>query len=251
MLKSITLLDHRYKPPSPPSFNHRTWNCRDSTSCSRASAEPPRMPAADINLSRLDAPPSQYRTLRAVFRCSFQLIREAVSDSNCSLSISHRPHDLIPARTRVFIQQLNFSSPTTHTWLPQQASTYDPMPTPMCLLFGTQRTPTKSSIAKHPIMSHSTKTESESRATTATASEAIPPSYSTVSPVRSKSRTKAQTAKSASASPPPPQPEILKVSSAAQQQQWHQMPPFLRFGSCVTHQKAHRMGGRLSRWYRK
>ena len=36
------------------------------------------------------------------------------------------------ARTRVLIRQLNFSSPTTGTWLPQQASTDDPMPAPMC-----------------------------------------------------------------------------------------------------------------------
>jgi hypothetical protein len=50
-------------------------------------------------------------------------------------------YNLIPARTRVLIRQLNFSSPTTGTRLPQQASTDDPMPTPTCLLLSTQRTP--------------------------------------------------------------------------------------------------------------
>ncbi|KAF8494328.1 hypothetical protein F5888DRAFT_1716669, partial [Russula emetica] len=108
-------------------------------------------------------------------------------------------------------------------------------------------------------MPHSTKTEPESRAATGTASEAMPPSYSTASPASSKYRTHAQAFKSKSAlpilkttnlkssaaavavsatddrrrgrwaslskSPPLPQPEILKASSAAQQQKQHKTPP--------------------------
>ena len=51
-------------------------------------------------------------------------------------------YDLILARTRVLIRQLNFSGPRTGTRLPQQANTDDPMPTPTRLLLGTQRTTT-------------------------------------------------------------------------------------------------------------
>ena len=118
---------------------------------------------------------------------------------------------------------------------------------------------TASSIAKRLIMPHST----ESRAAITTASETIPPSYSTASPARPRSRAQAQAAKSKSAlpilktanlktsssaaaaeavaatddrrrsrwaslskSPLPPQLETLKANSATHYQRQHQAPPF-------------------------
>ena len=176
---------------------------------------------------------------------SFQLAPEFLSGSSTSPVLQPAPGF--------------HSKPTQTIQCPRQRAFYSALKEPQ---------PT-SSIAKRLIMPHSAKIDSESRAAIATDSDAIPPSYSTASLGRSKSRTQTQAGKSKSAlpilkttnlkssssaaaavaaaddrrrgrwaslskSPPPFQTEILKASSAAQQQQKNQTPP-----SCASDPASH------------
>ena len=119
------------------------------------------------------------QTLCAALCCSFQFIRDEPEmhispwgkpfSTPTVLSEVSSTYGLIPACTRVFIRQLNLSSPTTRTRLPFHSWPAQMIQRPHQRAFFTLKEPQPtSSVTRGLIIPHSMKTKSDCRTTTAT-----------------------------------------------------------------------------------